>query len=160
MPDSNSSGSRSTRSGEGASPRGLHRVAFRGGSLSHWALFLPDQDGGNEGTLVHVGVETGSSGVKRNHRVLVKKIRVTRSSAQSVHVIRGAHVTTAMLKAVAQDIFDRKGYNVITNNCQHFCFDVVQELHDLYPDLVTLDAVNDVRQHGTIINNVTNLMRG
>ncbi|KAL2142873.1 hypothetical protein VTI28DRAFT_641 [Corynascus sepedonium] len=157
---SDTSGSRSTRSGEGANARSLHRVAFSGGSLAHWALFLPDEDGSAEGTLVHVGVETGSSGVKRNHRVRVKKIRVTRSSARSVHVISGARITRTTLEQVAKDIFNRKGYNVATNNCQHFCFDVIAELHLLYPDLVPQSAVDDMRRNGTTITNVTNFLRG
>jgi hypothetical protein len=64
----------------------------------------------------------------------------------SVHAIHGAYVTRTMLEYVTQHVFDRKGYNVITNNSQHFCLDVVKELNRHYPDFVSVEAVEDVRQ--------------
>lgn len=47
----------------------------------------------------------------------------------------------------------------ITNNCQHFCSDVVQELHRLHPELVSADAVDDVARQGTVITKVTRFLR-
>ncbi|KAL2130077.1 hypothetical protein VTI74DRAFT_6934 [Chaetomium olivicolor] len=109
-------------------------------SLSHWALFLPDEDGIAEGSLVHVGVEMGSSGIKRNHKW----------RSRHPHYI---------IQALAEDIFNSRGYNVVTNNCQHFCFDMVAELHRRYPDLIPQEAVGDVAAHGTTITNVTKFLR-
>lgn len=134
-------------------------MAFSGGSLAHWALFIPDEQGGSKGTIVHVGVETGSSGSKGNHRVRTKGIEISSSTAQSVHVIEGAYVTTAMVKAAAETVFVAGGYNIVTNNCQHFCYDVVNELNRRYPDHVTETAVRDVWQHGTVISNGTQFVR-
>ncbi|KAK3903476.1 hypothetical protein C8A05DRAFT_14563, partial [Staphylotrichum tortipilum] len=136
-------------------------VAFRGGNLAHWGLFLPDEEGSPEGTLVHIGVNTLASGlVKLNHRLYVKKLVVTRSNAQSVHPITGAHVTRDILQQVANSVYQARGYNYVTNNCQHFCLDVVKELHARYADLVLDAAVQDVLQHGTAISAVTNFTRG
>lgn len=158
---SRSSGDRSANSGADAAPRTIHRVAFNGGNLAHWALFLPDVDGGSDGTLAHIGAETNSSGKKGAHRLRFKKIRVTSSSARSVHAINGAKVTGTMLREVAAEVFAAKGgYNAVTNNCQHFCYDVIAAINAKYPGFVLDSAVADMWAHRNTIVTVTKYLRG
>lgn len=38
---------------------------------------------------------------------------------------------------------------MLTNNCQHFCIDVVTWLHHHYPSSVTKDAIKDWEGRGT-----------
>jgi hypothetical protein len=140
-------------------PRQLHRVAFEGEDTAHWALFLPDRDGGARGILVHVGANKGKSGRKENHTLRSSPFLITSSTAQSVFPIAHAAVTESQLTRAAEEVFQRKGYRLLTNNCQHFCIDVVTELNRVWPHSVPPEAVIDVASRGTTITNLTRWVR-
>jgi hypothetical protein len=84
---------------------------------------------------------------------------VTRTDAQSVFPIAQASVTETQLRNIAKDVFDRKGYSAVTNNCQHFCVDVVEELHNRYPESVPRAAVADINARGTTLTAIKNFAR-
>ncbi|KAJ4392953.1 hypothetical protein N0V93_002157 [Gnomoniopsis smithogilvyi] len=66
-------------------------------------------------------------------------------------VIPGAEITESQLKEAAEAVFYRKGntYHMLTNNCQHFCIDVVTWLHYRYLESVSRDAIKDCEGKGT-----------
>ncbi|KAI8945747.1 hypothetical protein F4801DRAFT_567243 [Xylaria longipes] len=140
-------------------PRQLHRIAFEGEDTAHWALFLPDTSGSPSGLLVHVGVHKGWSGTKTNHKLRQDRFTVTHSTARTVFPIAHAVVSEYQLLRAAEAVFERKGYRLLTNNCQHFCIDVVTELNRVWPETVPPAAVHEVRSRGTSLTNVVGALR-
>lgn len=139
--------------------RVLHRIAFEGEDTAHWALFLPEAAGGITGRLVHVGVLKGRSGAKENRQLRSDIIDLSNTSAQCAFPIPNAIVSEYQLIRAAQTVFDRKGYRTLTNNCQHFCIDVVTELHQIWPECVPAQALKDVANRGTIFTKTTRFLK-
>uniref|UniRef100_A0A1Y1MAD1 PPPDE domain-containing protein n=1 Tax=Photinus pyralis TaxID=7054 RepID=A0A1Y1MAD1_PHOPY len=163
----------------------LYRVAFEGERTAHWALFVPEQIGGHKGTLVHVGVEKearcGSNrtsgpednrksirgcNLASNHTGKVEKyalechnFKMRGSGAESCFPIANAFVTLPQLRRAAEEVFKRKSYNLLTNNCQHFCIDVVTYLHQIYPQSVPRSAVDDVLARAQGLTNISYMLR-
>lgn len=139
--------------------RQLHRVAFEGEDSAHWALFLPTRPAGPTGILCHVGVAIDSSGCKTDHQLRWDSFDISKSSAKSYFAIPGAIVTENQLRRTAETVFDRKGYRSLTNNCQHFCIDVLIELNRNWPDSVTAQAVAEVQARGTKFTKMTTFLK-
>lgn len=139
--------------------RVLHRIAFEGEDTAHWALFLPEAAGGVSGLLVHVGVLKGRSGAKQNRQLRDEVINLSNTSAQCAFPIPNTYVSEYQLMRAAQAVFDRKGYRTLTNNCQHFCIDVVTELNQIWPECVSAQAIKDVENRGTIFTKTTRFLK-
>ncbi|KAG8159871.1 hypothetical protein KVR01_010508 [Diaporthe batatas] len=137
----------------------LHRIAFEGEDTAHWALFLPEAAGGVSGLLVHVGILKGKSGAKQNRQLRSEIINLSSTSAQCAFPIANTYVSEYQLMRAAQTVFDRKEYRTLTNNCQHFCIDVITELNQIWPECVTAQAVKDVATRGTIFTKTTRFLK-
>ncbi|PPJ49692.1 hypothetical protein CBER1_02140 [Cercospora berteroae] len=135
--------------------RQLFRVAFEGEDTAHWALFPSDRPGLPDGVLCHVGVEKNKSGKKVAHELRYHPIKINTSSAGSAFPIHGAVIAEWQLRQAAQTVFERKAYRVVTNNCQHFCIDVLVELNRNWPDMVPAQAIVDVQARGTKFTKMT-----
>lgn len=140
-------------------PRPLHRIAFQGKNGAHWGLFLPKNVGRADGTLIHIGARSEKLLRKRGHEVHYDPFLVTLSSAQSVFLIPQANVSERQMKRACQDVFERKGYNMFTNNCQHFCMDVVLQLNHLFPEAVPKESVLEMEGRGTVLTRNIGIVR-
>lgn len=130
----------------------LHRVAFKGEDFAHWAILLPAKTGAPIGTFVHIGVQKDKRTKKPiHHELLIDTIDLTTSTVQESRPILGSNVSEAQLIEAARAVFNRDGntYHMLTNNCQHFCIDVVTWLHQHYPNAVTKESVKDCEGKGT-----------
>ncbi|KID78795.1 uncharacterized protein G6M90_00g026540 [Metarhizium brunneum] len=147
----------------------LCRVAFEGERTAHWALFIPEEIGSHEGTLVHIGVEKAAScGSNRTSKSTGKvekyvlrchEFRMMGSGAQSCFPIANAYSTESELRRAAEEVFKRKSYNLLTNNCQHFCIDVVTYWHKICPQSVPRSAVEDVLARAQGVTNISYMLR-
>lgn len=130
----------------------LHRVAFQGEDSAHWAILLPVKTGVPIGVFVHIGVEKDRITLKPiRHELLIHNINISHTAATEAILIPGAEVTEYQLVEAAEAVFYRRNnsYHMLTNNCQHFCIDVVTWLHYHYPNSVSKDAIRDCEGKGT-----------
>lgn len=58
--------------------------------------------------------------------------------------IAEAACTHEQLKQVANEVHKGGTYNYAFNNCQHFCLNIIERLHKLYPKSVTKKGVKDI----------------
>jgi hypothetical protein len=145
-------------------PQSLYRIVW-GGKKGHWGLFLPDDDRDlTHGLLVHIGVESdkrlgGSSRGKEHHTLMFEPIDVGHTRG-AITRIKGARATTGMLQEAANATFiEGGGYNYVYNNCQHFCLNLIKKLHQLYPTLVTSEAVADAQSNATAATVASNAVK-
>lgn len=140
-------------------PQQLHRFVFKGDTTAHWALFLPDRAVSPTGLIVHIGVQKGRSGAKRNHSLIPSHFRVRNSNARTVFPIAHAVVTEYQLLRAAEAVFERKGYRLLTNNCQPFCIEMVTELNRVWSEGVPPAAVHEVLSRGTSFTAIAGALR-
>ncbi|KAK4171548.1 hypothetical protein QBC36DRAFT_339742 [Triangularia setosa] len=126
-------------------PRPLYRVGWGGNTRGHQGLFLPDYDGSPFGTLYHINIQNGgSSGTLGKHDYEVKQegYTMSTSNARSAFQINGAMVTNNMVRRATQYVFDNGGnYNMLFNNCQHFCLESVKYMNHVWPENVGPEAI-------------------
>lgn len=130
----------------------LHRIAFQGEDSAHWALLLPKKTGAPIGLLVHIGVQKEEfTSRPLRHELRFQTIDLVNTTASEALIIPGAEVTESQLREAAETVFNREGnnYHMLTNNCQHFCLDVVTWLHQRYPNSISADAIKDCEAKGT-----------
>ena len=73
--------------------------------------------------------------------------------------IAHAVIIEYQLLRTTEAVFERKGYRLLTNNCQHFYIDVVTELNHVWPEAVTPAAVDEVRSSGTSLTAIAGALR-
>lgn len=138
----------------------LRRVGFAGNeNTTHWALFIPDWTGGVRGKTCHVSVVRNKYKKVVAHLLLLTPTALRETSISSSFQIEGAVVGEWQLWQAAHNVYLSKGYNMVTNNCQHFCVDVVTELHRLFPHCVKAEAIDLVQSRGTIFTRGRDLWR-
>ncbi|PSR88703.1 hypothetical protein BD289DRAFT_431797 [Coniella lustricola] len=143
--------SRSSTVNSVSSTHKLHRIAFQGEDFAHWAMLLPLKTGVPVGLLVHIGVRKDVCHRPVHHELLMHIADTVSTTASEAVVIPGTNVSESQLRQAAEAVFRRSGnnYHMLTNNCQHFCIDVVIWLHQHYPDSVTKEAIRDCEGRGT-----------
>jgi hypothetical protein len=105
-------------------------VAFSG-PIKHWGIIHVDRDGGDSGTLIHIGVrKVSGKSSKTDHRVRTSRIEsMSMSSIRHTYPIPGAVITCAEAEAILDAVHTRNGdYHALLNNCQHFCISGIKEL--------------------------------
>ncbi|PYI12546.1 hypothetical protein BO78DRAFT_381720 [Aspergillus sclerotiicarbonarius CBS 121057] len=143
-------------------PKPLHLVAWGSGSLSHWAIFVPDMLGSPDGMLFHIGVEAQSSGFAftTDVRLACHPFKVAASGANRSFPIREARATSRQVDEAASYVYaSYRRYNIVTRNCQNFALDVLLRLNQLNPSAVPAEAIQDVRSRGTISTVLASILR-
>lgn len=123
------------------------------GPNPHWGFLHMDNPRGSSGVLIHIGAEVpqnmGSKGaISGRHpmRWIVASIDSIRNSSISVMVgIPGTHeLTLTTAKKVLRGVYERSGdYQLLMNNCQHFCIQGLQALMAVCPE-ITPQVCQDV----------------
>lgn len=104
------------------------------------------------GLLVHIVVRRDpATGKPFGHELGMKRLDMVGTPTSEARVIPGAEVSEDQLRRAAEAVFYRPDntYHLLTNNCQHFCIDVVTWLHQYYPNAVSQDAITDCEGKGT-----------
>ncbi|KAK0744648.1 hypothetical protein B0T21DRAFT_358117 [Apiosordaria backusii] len=111
----------------------------------HQGLFLPDYEGSPFGTLYHINIQNGGlSGTlgKHGYEVKAEGYTMSTSNAKSAFIINGAMVTNNMVRRATQHVFDNGGnYNMLFNNCQHFCLESIIYMNRVWPENVGPEAI-------------------
>jgi hypothetical protein len=117
---------------------------------SHWALFIPNQDGLPTGTLVHLVVDKHSSFSTKGpaQPKTQPDFRATASTVYSTCTISGAKATVEQVEEAAKKCWNQNTgkYNAVNNNCQMSVLDILKELNRLYPNDVSQKAIDDAPQ--------------
>jgi hypothetical protein len=129
-------------------------VAFKG-AIAHWGFIHVDRDGGDSGTLIHVGVRTNSSGttLKFENKLKVSPIRsMSQSSIVATYPIHGAVVTRQEALDILQRVYERNGdYQALLNNCQHFCIHGVEELKATICPGISDQTIKDLKKKTALV---------
>lgn len=130
----------------------LQRVAYQGEDSAHWALVLPFKTGDEAGIFVDIAVRKDKTLKPVDHVLRIQKLHVVDTLVTEARVITGAVISERQLREAADAVFYREGnsYHMLTNNCQHFCLDVVTWLHQHYPNSVSAAAVKECAGKGTV----------
>ena len=128
----------------------LHLVRFKQlpvfkRDTSHWALFLPYEDGKAPGSLFHITKESYVSW-KTEYRT---KHFTPRQSAdlESILAISEINVTVAALDAACQRVTADREFNILTKNCHHWVCEVVEDLVRVN-NLEEIDVNRRMRESG------------
>ncbi|KAG8410579.1 hypothetical protein J3459_017052 [Metarhizium acridum] len=159
-------------------PLPLYRVAFEGERTAHWLCSFR--------TLLHVptafwstleyksktAAETNPGVIRPPHSPTQSHWQVEKytlrwhhfpvlrsDGLRSAFPIANAFATQSQLRWAAEEVFNGKWYNALTNNCQHFFIDVVTHLHQKYPQSVPRSAVEDVLARAQGLTNISYVLR-
>lgn len=142
--------------------RSLHLVEFYSGIGVHWALFLPNRDGGHIGTLMHLRTRgpTYSFPGAQSWISQIENFQLRRSTARRCINLNGARCASWQLYWAAHRAFDDefRNFNAFTRNCQVFIYRILQILNNHYPEQVGPDVLELVSDHGTIFTTFDQVM--
>ena len=110
----------------------LHVILFKqlpifSKDTAHWALFLPNKDGDNNGVLFHITKESYISW-KTEFQQKEFSIRKSADTLENTLKIQEIDVSVASLDAACQRVTEGRSFNVIKKNCQHWVCEVVTDL--------------------------------
>ncbi|EFY91122.1 hypothetical protein MAC_02793 [Metarhizium acridum CQMa 102] len=146
-------------------PLPLYRVAFEGERTAHWLCSFR--------TLLHVPTAFWST-LEYKSKSAAEPIpeSFAHPFADPIALASGkVHAQMAplppapkrwlesQLRWAAEEVFNGKWYNALTNNCQHFFIDVVTHLHQKYPQSVPRSAVEDVLARAQGLTNISYVLR-
>ena|SRR5437762_8221162 len=100
--------------------------------IAHWALFLPQYDGSPFGILYSVK-KTGF--VSRNTQLSLLNLNPQdeyESDIQSMIAIPELDVQPYNVAMICRQVSEGRHFNLITQNCQHFICEVLNELLQLH----------------------------
>jgi hypothetical protein len=109
----------------------LHLLLFKqlpifSRDTAHWALFLPDEDGGAKGMLFHIIKESYAS---QNTQYRSRAYSVCNSNdLKYTLAINEINVNVAALDQACQRATRGRPFHLISRNCQHWVCEVVGDL--------------------------------
>lgn len=154
--------------------RNIHLIQFcgpRGGCDQHWALYVPDQDGSANGKIVHIRVNKADRHRVESCQMHFERFTPTRTRTPfRAFPIPGATVMATRIKKAGDEIYnaffsgsmsrpDSQQYNMIINNCQHFCYLVLRNLNWNRPMEISKEAINYVESESTPLLGIGNLVQ-
>lgn len=94
-------------------------------STAHWALFIPDQEGGSEGVVYSMR----KAAFANKTQLHCSQITLgDMANLQSVIVVPEVKTCEYLLSAVCHEVNTGRSFNLITRNCQHWVFEVIERL--------------------------------
>jgi hypothetical protein len=129
----------------------LHVILFKqlpifSKNTAHWALFLPNEDGDNDGVLFHI---TKESLISWKTQYQQKEFSIGKSAdrLESTLVIWEINVSVVSLDAACQRVTKDRGFHVIKQNCQHWVCEVATDLAQRY-NLGDIDVLGRIKKLG------------
>lgn len=131
-------------------------VAYAG-AIPHWGFLHldPNPDDPNvdadSGLLIHVGIRTGTSGssAKYANELKFKDVHsMSNSAIKHSYPVVGALLTRQEAVSALTAIYNKKigNYQILANNCQHFCIIGMKELKDTVCPEISSDTIRAIER--------------
>jgi hypothetical protein len=109
----------------------LHLITFKSSSIApkataHWALFLPDKQGGSIGILFAVKKRSLTSA--KTEFQMYEHYDANSSDVQSTHALPEIVVSSSVLSSACHEVTYNRAFHFINSNCQHWVLEVIEEL--------------------------------